>query len=132
MSDSLTPLEGVSAESGLGSGSCGYSKHTYLFVDTGLLLLDLLFQPSQAGSIWCGTIGLEYLYVPGNRRKHSSSRRRSSTPVEGLSVLYILIGEGCDLLLGLFIICKLLLVLLPTLPSCTRHLGNRGALFVCR
>ena len=114
----------MSAESGLGPGTQGHRRHTYLFVDTSLLLLDLFFQPSQAGCVRCSAIGLEYLDVPSKTCQYPS--------FTCMSIVYTLIGEGCDLLLGLFIVCKLLLVLLPTLPSCTRHFGRRGALFAGR
>ena len=60
------------------------------------------------------------------------SRRARVGRVKGSLWVYVLIGEGGDLLLGLLVVCKLLLVLLPALPSCTRHLGRQGALFVGR
>lgn len=65
VSDSLTPVGGISAESGLRSGDHGHRRHTYFLVDTSLLLLDLFFQPSQASSVRCSTIGLKYLDIPG-------------------------------------------------------------------
>ena len=116
----------MSAESGLGFSSYVLRKHTYLFVDTRLLLLDLFLQPPQAGSVWCSAIGLEYLDIPSRPCQHPSIKDSPSLWGKGISRSIILIGEGCDFLLGFFIICKLLLILLPILPSCTRHVKRRG------
>ena len=65
VSDSLTPVWERSAL----TSECEIQRHrrrTYLLVDTSLLLLDLFFQPSQAGSVRCSTIGFQYLDVPGS------------------------------------------------------------------
>ena len=48
---------------------------TYLFIDTRLLLLNLLLQPLQCSSIWCSTICLEHLYVPKSLHQQGISRR---------------------------------------------------------
>ena len=78
------------------------------------------------GSVGRSTIGLKYLNIPRNHCQLLSIKDNPSSQREGISCGVILIGEGCDLLLGLFIICKLLLVLLPILARCARHLGRQG------
>ena len=39
-------------------------RHTYFFINAGLLLLNLLFQPLQSGSIRCSAISLQHLDIP--------------------------------------------------------------------
>ena len=51
------------------------------------------------------------------------SKDKPSPASNGLPLEDILISQRCDLFLGLVIVCELLLVLLPILPSRTRHLA---------
>lgn len=87
VSDSLTPVGGISAEGVLRSGSHRQGRHTYLLVDTSLLLLNLFFQPSQASSVRCSAIGLEYLNVPSNPCQYLSFKDNPRPRREGISIV---------------------------------------------
>ena len=41
----------------------GITKLTYLLIDAGLLLFDLLLQPLKTGCIWSGTVCLQDLNI---------------------------------------------------------------------
>ena len=88
-----------------------------------LICFSSRFNPAAYGAapyVFSTWISLVTLYQPPSPRV-----------LVGIQLMHVLIRKRRYLLFRFLVICKLLLIFFPVLPSCARHLERRGSWSVC-